>query len=66
MIESRGFEDRWGFGDGLLIALDIVDSNESKQEIREKLLKVFNAYSHNKQFERIDLLKEELALETIL
>ena len=66
MRGDDGFETRWGFGDGLLIALDILDSNETKEEVREKIMRVYNAYIENLQFERISQLKEELALETIL
>ena len=66
MRGEDGFETRWGFGDGLLIALDILDSNETKDEVRKKIMRVYNAYIENLQFERISQLKAELALETIL
>ena len=66
MRGDDGFETRWEFGDGLLIALDILNSNETKDEVREKILRVYNAYIENLQFERINQLKQELALETIL
>lgn len=66
MRGDDGFETRWGFGDGLLIALDILDSNETNDEVRKKIMRVYNAYIENLQFERIGQLKAELALETIL
>ena len=51
------------FEDGILIALEIVDRTESKEEIHKKLEYLLDSYETRKFFERLTMIKNELALD---
>ncbi len=51
------------FEDGILIALEIVDRTETKDGIHKKLEHLLDSYQTRKFFERLAMIKSELALD---